>query len=91
MLNEQMEEEATTRPDILNFFGQEKFIFLGKSLGILKSYACGSHVHMYSIYHWNNYFQLNIPLNIQLFTTLYLGKWLDLLITIIEWLSARGT
>ena len=26
-LNEQMEEEATTRPDILHFFGQEKFIF----------------------------------------------------------------
>ena len=25
-LNEQMEEEATTRPDILHFFGQEKFI-----------------------------------------------------------------
>ena len=29
--NEQMEEEATTRPDILHFFGQEKFFFLGKS------------------------------------------------------------
>ena len=26
-LNKQMEEEATTRPDILHFFGQEKFIF----------------------------------------------------------------
>ena len=26
-LNEQMEEQATTRPDILHFFGQEKFIF----------------------------------------------------------------
>ena len=46
-LNEQMEEEATTRPDILHFFGQEKFSFLGKSLGILKSYTCGSHVYMY--------------------------------------------
>ena len=57
-----MKEQATTRPDILHFFGQEKFIFLGKSLGILKSYACGSHVYMHSIfmYQWNNYFQLNI-------------------------------
>ena len=27
MLNEQMEEEATTRPDILHFFAQEEFIF----------------------------------------------------------------
>ena len=27
MLNEQMAEEATTKPDILHFFGQEKFIF----------------------------------------------------------------
>ena len=27
MVNEQMEEQATTRPDILHFFGQEKFIF----------------------------------------------------------------
>ena len=26
-LNEQMEKEATTRLDILPFFGQEKFIF----------------------------------------------------------------
>ena len=35
-LNEQMEEEATTRPDILHFFGQEKFNFLGeKSLETL--------------------------------------------------------
>ena len=34
-LNEQMEEEATTRPDILYFFGQENFFFLGKGLGIL--------------------------------------------------------
>ena len=46
-LNEQMEEEATTRPDILHFFEQEKFIFLGKSLRILKLYACSSHVYMY--------------------------------------------
>ena len=46
-LNEQMEGEATTRPDILHFFSQEKLIFLEKSLGILKSYACGSHVYMY--------------------------------------------
>ena len=30
MRNKQMEEEATTRPDILHFFGQEKFIFWGK-------------------------------------------------------------
>jgi len=27
MLNKQMEEEATNRPDILHFFGQEKFFF----------------------------------------------------------------
>ena len=46
-LNEQMEEEATTRPDILHFFGQEKFIFSEKSLTILKLYACGSHMYMY--------------------------------------------
>jgi len=39
MLNKQMEEEATNRPDILHFFGQEKFFFLGKSLRILKSYV----------------------------------------------------
>ena len=42
-----MEEEATARPDILHFFGQEKFIFSGKSLGFLKSYACSSHVYTY--------------------------------------------
>ena len=46
-LNEQMEEEATIRPDILHFFGREKFIFLGKSVEILKIYVCGSHVYMY--------------------------------------------
>ena len=34
-LNEQMEEEATTTPDILYFFGQENFFFLGKVLRIL--------------------------------------------------------
>lgn len=35
---------------------------------------------MYFMYQCNNYFQLpvNNPLNIQLFTTLYSGKWLDL-------------
>ena len=27
MLNEQMAEEATTKPDILHLFGQENFIF----------------------------------------------------------------
>ena len=30
MLNEQMEEEGTTRPNILHFFGQEKFRNLEK-------------------------------------------------------------
>ena len=42
-----MEEEATAGPDILHFFSQKKLIVLGKSMGILKSYACGSHVYMY--------------------------------------------
>ena len=47
-LNEQMEEEATTRPDILHFFGQEKF--LGKSLRILKSYVflCTNEIIIFS-------------------------------------------
>ena len=50
MHNEQMEEEATTRPDILPFFGQEEFIFLGKSLRILKSYAflCTNKINIFS-------------------------------------------
>ena len=50
MLNEQMEEEATTRPDISHFFGQEEFIFLGKSLRILKSYVflCSNEIIIFS-------------------------------------------
>ena len=75
-LNEQMEEEATTRPGILHFFGQEKFIFFRKQSANLEKLCI-------FMYQWNNYFQLNIPLNIQLFTTLYSGKWLDLLMTVI--------
>lgn len=45
-----MEEEATTRADILHFFGQEKFIFLGKSLRILKSYVflCTNEIIIFS-------------------------------------------
>ena len=35
-LNEQMEEEATTRPDLLHFFGQEKFIFFREKSGNLE-------------------------------------------------------
>ena len=34
--NEQMEEDATTRPDILHFFGQEKFIFFREKSGDLE-------------------------------------------------------
>lgn len=71
-----MEEEATTRPDILHFFGQEKFIFFREKSANLEKLCI-------FMYQWNNYFQLNIPLNIQLFTTLYSGKWLDLLMTVI--------
>ena len=36
MVNEQMEEQATTRPDILHFFGQEKFIFFREKPGNLE-------------------------------------------------------
>ena len=47
-LNDQVEEEATTRSDILHFFGQGNFIFSRKkSAGILKRHACGNHVYMY--------------------------------------------
>ena len=35
-LNEQMEEEATTRPDILHFFSQEKFISFREKSGNLE-------------------------------------------------------
>ena len=58
-----MKEQATTRPDILRFFGKEKFIFLGKSLGILKSYALWQpcvHAQYFYVPMRNNYFQLNI-------------------------------
>ena len=43
-LNEQVEEAATIRPDILYFFGQGLFIFIRE---ILKMEACGNHVYMY--------------------------------------------
>ena len=35
-LNEQMEEEATTRPDILHFFSQQKFISFREKSGNLE-------------------------------------------------------
>ena len=42
-LNDRAEEEATSRPDILHFFGQGNFILSGKSQSILKSDVCDNH------------------------------------------------
>ena len=42
-LNERVEEEAATKPDILYFFGQGNFLS-GKSQGILKRDVCGNRV-----------------------------------------------
>ena len=42
-----MEEEATTRPDILHFFGQEKFIFFREKSENLEQLCI-------FMYQWNN-------------------------------------
>ena len=46
-LDGQVEEEATTRPAILHFFGQGNFLLSGKSQRILKREVCGNHDYNY--------------------------------------------
>ena len=46
--NEQVEEEATTRPDVLHFFYQGNFIFIREKLGNLeKGFLWQSCVHVF--------------------------------------------
>jgi len=43
----QVEDEATTKPDILHFFGQGNFIFIREKSGNFEKDACGNNVYLY--------------------------------------------
>ena len=47
-LNEQVEEEASSKPDILLFCGQENCIFIREKAGKFDKDVCGNNVYLYS-------------------------------------------